>query len=64
MPLPITVISATGKGCAISASNSAAKAPVMTVPSFERSPCAWLITLTSDVFGFILQGFTVNKFGS
>ena len=38
MRCPITVISATGVGWAISTSSSVAKTPVINVPSLVRSP--------------------------
>ena len=55
MPFPITVISATGKGCAISASSSVAKPPVINVPSLERLPCAWLMTRTLMFLGLYFK---------
>ena len=64
MPFPITVISATGKGCAISASNSVANAPVITVPSSAKVAVCMVDYSDVDVFWFVLQGFTVNEFGS
>ena len=53
--LPTIVISATGELCAISASSSVAKAPVMSVPFWLRSPLAWLMTLTGMDFGLYFR---------
>ena len=55
MPCPTTVISATGELCAISASSSVAKAPVIRVPFWLKSPLAWLITLTGIDWGLYLR---------